>query len=92
MFLSITIITNAQYSGGIGRGDTSVLKVSSYLGNTWLTNLTSNFSDPNNWSNGNFPNIETAFIPSGGTQPIIAASRDCIAAAPESAVLLHPSS
>ena len=74
MFLSITIITNAQYSGGIGRGDTSVLKVSSYLGNTWLTNLTSNFSDPNNWSNGNFPNIETAFIPSGGTQPIIAAS------------------
>ena len=73
-FSVVTNITIAQYSGGNGRGDTAVLKVNSYLGNNWLTTGTTNFNDPTNWSNGNFPINETALIPSGGTQPIINAT------------------
>jgi hypothetical protein len=73
-FLVVTNITNAQYSGGNGRGDTAVLKINSYLGNNWLTTGTTNFNDATNWSNGNFPINETALIPSGGTQPIINAT------------------
>ena len=61
------------FNGGSGKGDARAIGTD--VGGTfWLTTGTSNYATPSNWSTGSKPTTKPAFIPAGGTQPIISSS------------------
>lgn len=64
-------IISSPYLGGSGSGAHANTITNTGLGNTWLTNGTSSFTGSSNWSSNTVPSVETAYIPSGGTQPVI---------------------
>jgi len=71
--VNVTIAT--AFGGGNGKGDAKNAIASTDLGATWwLTNGTSNYATTSNWNNGALPSNKPAYIPSGGTQPIISTS------------------
>ncbi|MBU3662235.1 MAG: T9SS type A sorting domain-containing protein [Bacteroidetes bacterium] len=58
------------FNGGSGKGDAKAIGTD--MGGTfWLTTGTSSYATTSNWSNGAKPTTKPAFIPAGGTQPII---------------------
>lgn len=83
--------TDFIFKGGSGRGDSVGSRTNSYHSYYWLITGTSNFTTGSNWTGGSFPTGLYAYIPPGGTQPVLSSGSQSISSETDIEILPNAS-